>query len=117
MGAVLIGDAQAVVASIASIQSAKDGDLVFVEDEKNLESALSSTATAVIAGDFAGREIKSKPLLLADEPRLAFARAAAWLGENSAVNPGVHASAQVHSSATIHKSVAVEERVVIRDAC
>ena len=115
VGAVLIGDAQAVVTGIASIQSAKAGDLVFVEEKRSLDSALNSAATAVIAGDFVGREIKSKPLLLADQPRLAFARAAALLGENSAINPGVHASAQVHPSAAIHKSVAVEERVVIRE--
>jgi UDP-3-O-[3-hydroxymyristoyl] glucosamine N-acyltransferase len=115
VGAVLIGDAQAVVTGIASIQSAKAGDLVFVEEKKSLDSALNSAAIAVIAGDFAGREIKSKPLLLADQPRLAFARAAALLAENSAIHPGVHASAQVHPSATIHKSVVVDERVVIRE--
>jgi UDP-3-O-[3-hydroxymyristoyl] glucosamine N-acyltransferase len=115
VGAVLIGDANADVSGIASIQSARTGDLVFVEDKKNLESALMSAATAVIAGDFAGREIKSKPFLLADQPRLAFARVAAWLAENSAINPGVHASARVHASAAIHQSVTVEEQVVIRE--
>jgi UDP-3-O-[3-hydroxymyristoyl] glucosamine N-acyltransferase len=115
VGAVLMGDAQVEVTGIASIRSAKSGDLVFVEDKKNLESALMSAATAVIAGDFAGREIRSKPLLRVDQPRLAFARAAAWLGENWTTHPDVHASAQVHPSATIHESAALGEYVVIRE--
>lgn len=115
LSAVLIGDAHTEVAGVASIRSAKAGDLVFVEEERNLESALNSAATAVIAGDFAGREIRAKSLLIAAQPRLAFARAAAWLSGNSASNPSVHGSAQVDPSASIHKSVAVEEQVVIRE--
>ena len=116
LGAVLIGDAYAEVSGVASIRSAKAGDLVFVDDGRNLESAFSSGATAVIAGEFAGNDIKSKPLLLAAQPRLAFARAAAWLLiEGSPFTPGIHASAEVHPSANLHKSVAVEEHVVIRE--
>jgi UDP-3-O-[3-hydroxymyristoyl] glucosamine N-acyltransferase len=113
LGAVLVGDPHAEVAGVASIRSAKSGDLVFVDDKRNLESALNSAATAVMVGAFAGHEMRSKPMLVADQPRLGFARAAAWLMRDSAVKPGVHASAQVHPSAAIHKSVAVEEQVVI----
>ena len=115
LGATLIGDEHAEVVAIASFQSAKAGDLVFVEDLRNLELALNSAATAVIAGDFAGREIRNKPLLVSDQPRLAFARAAAWLLPDSTVASGVHASALIHPSATIHRSVGVEEQVVIRE--
>lgn len=115
LGAVLIGDADTKVGGVAGIQSAHTGDLVFVEDKKNLESALNSAATAVIVGDFAGREIQAKSLLLSDQPRLAFARAGAWLVRGWVAAPGVHASAFVHPSAAIHKSVGVEERVVIRE--
>jgi UDP-3-O-[3-hydroxymyristoyl] glucosamine N-acyltransferase len=116
LGAVLIGDRRAEVAGIASIRSAKAGDLVFVEDEKNLGPALSSGATAVIAGDFVGNEIRPKPLLLTAQPRLAFARAAAWLLSGNATSPsGIHTSAEVHPSASVHKTVTVQEHVVIRD--
>jgi UDP-3-O-[3-hydroxymyristoyl] glucosamine N-acyltransferase len=114
LGAVLVGDEHAEASGVASIRSARAGDLVFVEDKRNLEPALSSGATAVIAGGFAGHEIKSKPLLLTAQPRLAFARAAAWLfSEDSPSAPGIHATAQIHRSATLHKSVRVEEQVVI----
>ena len=43
----LLGDGDIQIKNIASIQSAKAGDLVFVEDEKNLPKALQSQATAV----------------------------------------------------------------------
>jgi UDP-3-O-[3-hydroxymyristoyl] glucosamine N-acyltransferase len=116
LGAVLIGGAQAEVAGVASIRSANPGDLVFVDDRRNLESALSSGATAVIAGDFGGRQFRAKPLLIADQPRLAFARAAAWLlQENSILLVGVHASAIVAPTAQLDNSVSVDERAVIRE--
>lgn len=116
LGAVLIGDGHVEVGGVASIHSAKVGDLVFVEEKKNLDLALSSGATAVIAGDFAGNKIESRPLLLTAQPRLAFARAAAWLlSEGSRSGFGIHPSAQVHRSANLHKSVVVEEHVVIRE--
>ena len=116
LGAVLIGDAQAEVTGVASIGSAKAGDLVFVEDERNLQAALSCGATAVIAGDFAGHEIKPKPFLLTDQPRLAFARAAAWLlRESPAAAAAVHTTAQVDPSTILRKGVMVEEHVLIRE--
>lgn len=116
LGAVLIGDAQAEVAGVASIRSANAGDLVFVDDRRNLESALSSGATAVIAGDFAGRQFQAKPLVIADQPRLAFARAAAWLlEEHSILLAGVHTSAIVAPTAQLDSSVSVHERAVIRE--
>lgn len=113
LGASLKGDGQAMVSSVASLQSAKAGDLVFVEDAKNLQSALSSQATAVIAGDFAGNGNHAKPVLITAQPRLAFARAAAWLRSASNGAPGVHPSAVVHKAAKLGKDVVVEERVVI----
>jgi UDP-3-O-[3-hydroxymyristoyl] glucosamine N-acyltransferase len=70
----------------------------------------------VIAGDFGGRQLQAKPLLIADQPRLAFARAAAWLlQENSIQLAGVHASAIVAPTAQLANSVSVDERAVIRE--
>ena len=72
----VIGDEHAAITGVASIVSASKGDLVFVEDEKHLDEALNSAATAVIAGSFAEGIATSKTLLVAANPRLAFARAA-----------------------------------------
>jgi UDP-3-O-[3-hydroxymyristoyl] glucosamine N-acyltransferase len=115
VGAVLVGDGNLAVSGVASLHSAKAGDLVFVEDEKHLSLALKSPATAVIAPTSRQGDRSEKPLLLADQPRLAFARAAAHLGDDTVLTSGVHASAIVDLSAKVDKNVAVDERVVIHE--
>lgn len=115
VGAVLVGDGSANVSGVASLRSAKPGDLIFVEEEKDLSSALKSPATAVIAGTASQRATSEKPLLLSDQPRLAFARAAAYLGDDAVLTSGIHASAIVDPSANLHKNVAVAERAVVRE--
>src|SRR5579871_5087003 len=75
LGARVIGDAGVEVRSLASIASAGPDDLTFVQSEEQLQKALQSNAGAVIAGGFAAGASSSKPLLIAQHPRLAFARA------------------------------------------
>ncbi len=111
--AVVQGDGSAEVTGVSSIASAASGDIVFVEDEKNLRLALESPAAAVIAGDFASGQTSSKPLLLSSQPRLAFARAAQFLSASSKHEPGIHPSAVVHPSARLAQDAVVEARAVI----
>jgi UDP-3-O-[3-hydroxymyristoyl] glucosamine N-acyltransferase len=108
----VLGDETVQLTGISSVQSAVPGDLVFANDEKNLNLALESNASAVIAGDFAGKT-NSKPLLIATQPRLAFARAAQLLCPSSERKPGIHPSAIVHPSARLANGVTVDDRVVI----
>lgn len=109
----VVGDGGVEITGISSIQSASHGDLVFVEDEKNLRVALESPASAVIVGSFAMGQTNSKPLLVSAQPRLAFARAAQLLCPREEQQPGIHPSAVVHSSARLGEGVAVGERAVI----
>src|SRR5512146_894161 len=91
----LVGEGAVEVESVASIASAKPGDLVFAEEEAALSQALASRATAVIAGEFAGAGKGAKPLLIAAHPKLAFARAARLLCPPRSFEPGIHSSALV----------------------
>jgi len=109
----VLGDETVQLTGIASVQSAGPGDLIFVDDEKNFLSALESRAAAVIAGEFATGKPSSKPLLLASQPRLAFARAAQLLCPEPEQKPGIHPSAIVHPAARLASNVTIEERVVI----
>ena len=95
LSARLIGEGSTEVTGMASISSAKAGELVFVEDEKHLPAALSSAAGAIVAGEFASKEKSNKPLLIASNPRLAFARAATIIHKPSGSSPGVHSTAAV----------------------
>jgi UDP-3-O-[3-hydroxymyristoyl] glucosamine N-acyltransferase len=109
----VLGDGAVQLKGISTHQSAGPSDLVFVDDEKHLRSALESSAAAVIVGDFTAGKTSSKPLLVATQPRLAFARAAQLLCPEPERNPGIHPSAIVHASARLASNVTIEERVVI----
>ncbi len=109
----LIGDGAVEIACVASIGQAQPGDLIFVQDEKHLEEALSSAASAVIAGEFAASAAGRKPLLIASHPRLAFARAAVLLHPPRSYTPGIHETAVIHQSAKLALTVGVDAYVVI----
>ncbi|MBZ5567923.1 MAG: UDP-3-O-(3-hydroxymyristoyl)glucosamine N-acyltransferase [Acidobacteriia bacterium] len=131
-GRVVGGDVEA--GGVASIESATAREVVFVESEKHLAAALASKAAAVIAGEFADvattetprspripEKRHSKPLIIAKQPRLAFARAAELLCPGREAGTGVHATAVVHESARLGKGVSVgvlavlSENVIIGD--
>ena len=112
----LEGDGSLQLQGVASIDSASENDLVFVEEEKYFPAALKSKAGAVIAGGFAANS-KGKPLLISAHPKLTFARAARFLqnasqGENET---GVHATAIVSPSARLGAKVFLGEHAIIAD--
>jgi UDP-3-O-[3-hydroxymyristoyl] glucosamine N-acyltransferase len=113
--ATLVGDGHLMAHGVASLESASAGDLVFVDGEEKLEAALQSPAVAVIAGMSAAVRVSPKPLLLARQPRLAFARAVRLLCQEDERQAGVHDSAVVSPSARLADQVAVEARAVIGD--
>ncbi|PYV87398.1 MAG: hypothetical protein DMG90_18135 [Acidobacteria bacterium] len=67
-GSRLIGQ-NATVSAVASVQSAKAGDLVFVEQASRLDDALRSAAAAIVGGEFAANLSSTKPLLISSQPR------------------------------------------------
>ncbi len=109
----VLGDETVQLTGIASVESAIPGDLIFVDQEKNFRRAVESRASAVVVGDFAAQAKNSKPLLVATQPRLAFARAAQLLCPRPEPKSGIHPSAIVHPSAQLANDVTIEERVVI----
>ena len=109
----MVGDGGIEVSKVASIHAAVDGDLVFIEDEENLDSALHSKASAVIAGDFAEGRETSKVLLIASHPRLAFARTGEFLRERTEPQAGVHPNAFVHQSAKLGASVSIDANATV----
>jgi UDP-3-O-[3-hydroxymyristoyl] glucosamine N-acyltransferase len=141
VGARLIGEGRVELSAVASMESASPEDLIFVDDEKHLAAALQSRAGAIVAGEFAVESaaklaVKSRasgasgarPLLISDQPKLAFARAAQLLreevpahdsSEHDAAQQGMPGQRSMHSTAVIHPSamlgsgVVVDERAVV----
>jgi UDP-3-O-[3-hydroxymyristoyl] glucosamine N-acyltransferase len=116
IGARIIGDDGAEITGVASVTAARKGDIVFAEDEENLAAALNSQASAVIAGNFAGKARTSKAVLIVAHPRLAFARAAHLLRNHAGQQTGIHPSAVVHPSAKLGHGVSIGAKAVIGQA-
>jgi UDP-3-O-[3-hydroxymyristoyl] glucosamine N-acyltransferase len=112
-GASIRGDGDMLVEGIASIESAKKGDLVFAADAARLESAMLSQASAVIVGEFAAEEL-SKPVLVAHNPKMAFARVAALFCRTGR-RTGLDQRANVHSSVKLGEDVWVGPGAVIEE--
>jgi UDP-3-O-[3-hydroxymyristoyl] glucosamine N-acyltransferase len=111
-GASIKGDGEVPIFGIASIASAKPGSLVFAADAGKLEEALRSPATAIIAGEFADHVNSTKPILLARDPRLAFALVSRLFSQGEH-RQGRHASAQVHPSAIVGERTWVGANVML----
>lgn len=110
LGCRLLGDDSIPISSVSSLQSATSETLVFVEDAKHLDAALSSRAAAVIAGDFA--KASRKPILISTQPRLSFARVAKLLRDPDS-NRVIHPAAIVPASTKLGKNIAIGPRAIL----
>ncbi len=115
LSARVVGHPAIEVGGVASIASAQQSDLVFVEDEKHLQAALESHAGAVIAGEFAAGVSSPRPLLITEHPKLAFARAARLLAGRKprGLAGNIHATAVVDATAVLDLGAEIEARAII----
>jgi UDP-3-O-[3-hydroxymyristoyl] glucosamine N-acyltransferase len=79
-----------------------------------LEQALKSSASVVLTGQFASNAPACKPLLIARDPKLAFARVAALFSQ-TVRRVGHDESAQIHLSAKVGEETWIGPGVVIED--
>lgn len=113
VNAQVVGDDSVEISGVASLSSAGPGDLVFVEEAKHLGQALSSGASAIVAGEFAKNAESTKPILIADQPKLVFSRVAHMLHLPARQTGGIHPSAIIGESAQLAENVIVEARAVV----
>src|SRR4051812_16371165 len=101
------------ISGVASVASAKTGELVYATDERLLSGALSSKASAIITGEFARGSDPRKPLIIAKNPKLAFARAAKVLQSGTTRPVGIDPTAIVAPEAKLAKNVFIGPLCVI----
>ncbi len=111
-GGELRGENGVVIESVASLKNAGPADLSYAE-EKFLAEVSKSHAGCVLVktGDFPG-----KTVILVSYPKLAFARAAAWLLAETQDDAGIHPSATIAPSAILGEKVKVGPNVVVEEA-
>jgi UDP-3-O-[3-hydroxymyristoyl] glucosamine N-acyltransferase len=113
IGARVLGNGAVEIANAKSVESATEGSLVFVEDATWLPQALASKASAVVAGQFASTDSSGKTLLIAEQPKLAFARAVSLLRASERPRAGIHATAIVDGSARLGEEVSIGAYTII----
>lgn len=109
----LEGDGSARLSGVAAPDSAGVADLIYVESRRHLDRAAASEARCVVLAP--GLVLEGKTLLRAENPKLAFARAAAWLVPPAPIATGIHPTAVISPMAQLARGVAVGPYAVIEE--
>jgi len=111
----VVGDGSTAITGLAGLDSPEPGDLVFAEAQRYLQVALRSRASAVLVTAELAEAVASapKPLLVVEQPRVAFVQALQLFAPAEAFPPGVHPSAQVGEGAQLGRGVHVGHNAVI----
>lgn len=107
----LRGDSALWISGVSGPEDAAPEDLIYLDSLKHAARAQASAARCVLAREDA--RLEGKTLLVVNEPKLAFAKAAAWLLENPSVASRIHPTALIDPSAKLAAGVAVGPYAVI----
>lgn len=111
VGGRVIGDSHILIKRVASIESAEDGTIVFVEDQKLLEEAQHSRASCLIVPE--GKRVDGKCCIEAARPKLAFALIAEALHSPKRQKPSIDSMAVIAANAEVDGSAFVDAWVRI----
>ncbi len=118
LNAEFIGDAETVITSVASLDTAGPGALAFVEHDSRLQSALDSQAAALIVppgsetalrNALLDTQARTKPAVISGNPRLAFARVMEFFQPAAPPEKGIHPTAIIDPTAIIGDNVTIRE--------
>ena len=109
----LEGDGTVQLSGVAAPDSATATDLIYVEKARHLARAAASQARCVVIAP--ELTVDGKTLLRAANPKLAFARAAAWLVPPAPIATGIHTTAVISPAAQLARGVAVGPYAVIEE--
>jgi UDP-3-O-[3-hydroxymyristoyl] glucosamine N-acyltransferase len=107
------GDASVLIKGVASFESAGEGEIAFIEDQRLLESAPESHASCLIVPD--GAQTDAVCVIEAARPKLAFALIAELLNPPTRREPSIHPTAIISASAEVSESAFVGAYVRIGD--
>jgi len=111
------GELDQEIGGVASLSSAKSGDLCFVQDKKYFDKAVGSKCSALLVPLGFDHNSNRKSLIFAENPHFSFTQAIAIIlpeafGDSEDL---LHDSAQISSSARIGENVSIGALAVIED--
>src|SRR5205814_5623465 len=99
VGGRAFGDGNVVIHRVASLETAGEGEIAYVEEEKFFAAAGASDAACVIAPE--GAEVKALCRIEVKKPKLAFALVAEILHPPKKRTPEIHPSSVLAASAKV----------------
>ena len=111
VGGRAIGDGDILIHRVASLESAGEGEIAYVENEKYFEAASASKASCVISPE--GKDVKAPCRIEVKQPKLAFALIAAQLHPPKKRDPEIHPTAIIAPNADIALEVFIGAFVCI----
>lgn len=109
VGGQLYGDRKTIIESVASLPNAGPGDLTYAE-EKYLDRVPESRAACILVsqGEYPGQTV-----IVVDDAKVTFVRAATWLLPSEQSTPGVHPTAIISPGAVLGDGVAIGAWTVV----
>jgi len=112
VGGTVIGDGSIEITGVAGIREAREGELTFLANPRYEPYLEATMASAIIVAD--NHRALGKPLILNDNPYLAFLKAVHFFqGEENRPPSGVHPSAVVAEDACIDETASIGPNAVI----
>jgi UDP-3-O-[3-hydroxymyristoyl] glucosamine N-acyltransferase len=111
IGGTIVGNPNTEIIGAADISDATEGDIVFAESEKLLREAFESKASAIIGSS--GASDSGKPMILVDNPRLAFAQILEVFSKVKKPDTGIHPNSSIGSGARIGSNPTIGFNVCI----
>ena len=120
LNAQFLGDSQTLITGFSGLDSASAGTISFIENERMIENAFAGSAAAIIAPESLREELetqransngrnRTKPVVLAAQPKLAFAKLIEWMQPPILPEPGIHPTAVIEDDAIIGDHVTIRE--------
>jgi len=109
----VVGDEDAVIRGVSSIEEAETGDIVFAESPRFLSQAERSRASAIVA--FLDATTPDKPLIKVDNPRYAFAQILDLFAPRLEAEPGIHPTAVIGRDCQIAPDASIGACAVVGD--
>ncbi|MDW7760074.1 MAG: UDP-3-O-(3-hydroxymyristoyl)glucosamine N-acyltransferase [Acidobacteriota bacterium] len=106
LGCLLEGEGETEITGVASLETARKGDLVYISGSKHRPALDASFASAAVIPE--GERYERIPVIRAAHPHLAFIRAVELFHETPRPQPGIHPLACVAGDARIGRDVSIE---------
>ncbi len=110
----VLGDSSVTITGVSSVDSASEGHITYVAEPEVLPRGEQSPAAALIVPPELANSSR-KPLVITEDPRLAFSKALALFAPRRRLAPGVHPTAIIGANVQLGEQVAIGAHAFVGD--